>query len=271
VFIYIIVNDVNDKIYIGKTIGSSLSRYLKQKIYDVRKGWNGVSYLYNAMKFHGVEHFSIHPLISSLTTNEDLCFWERVLIAQYDSQNPDVGYNICRGGEGFTGPHTEQWKKDQSQLLKAMGHKPTLEATIKSIDVRRETHKQSGIWPGAPFKDMTGTTVNGVEILVRLENTKEGDAVWSCRCRCGEIFTTEGSDLRSGHVRSCGCLKTEQDKMNLKNKQGPLSETRRMAISGTLKKFWTLERREQQALRCKAQRAKQKMVKQNFQTLSQGA
>jgi len=103
-FVYIIVNDVNDKIYIGKTQGPCLSRYLKQKIHDVKKGWNGVSYLYNAMKHYGSEHFHIHPLISTLATNEELCFWERVLIAQYDSQNPDIGYNICRGGEGRSGP-----------------------------------------------------------------------------------------------------------------------------------------------------------------------
>lgn len=114
-FVYIIINDVNDKIYIGKTQGSCLSRYLKQKFYDVKKGWNGVSHLYNAMKYYGIEHFHIYPLISTLTTNEDLGFWERVLIAQYDSQNPDIGYNICRGGEGFTGPHSEESRKKNSQ------------------------------------------------------------------------------------------------------------------------------------------------------------
>jgi len=126
VFVYLIINDVNGKIYIGKTIGSSLSRYLKQKIYDVKKGWNGISYLYNAMKHHGVEHFQIFPLISTLTTNEDLCFYERVLIAQYDSQSPDVGYNICRGGEGFTGHHSENTNKKISEASKRMWKRPEI-------------------------------------------------------------------------------------------------------------------------------------------------
>jgi hypothetical protein len=41
---------------------------------------------------------------------EDLDRWEKRLIALYDTRNPEVGYNICKGGEGFTGRHTEEAK-----------------------------------------------------------------------------------------------------------------------------------------------------------------
>jgi hypothetical protein len=111
-FVYIIVNHVANKIYIGKTITENLQKYLREKLHDARTDqYQGRSHLFRAMKkYQGPEDWSIYPLISTLTTNEDLCFYERVLIAQYDSQNPDVGYNICRGGEGFTGTKSEDSK-----------------------------------------------------------------------------------------------------------------------------------------------------------------
>jgi hypothetical protein len=31
-------------------------------------------------------------------------------------------------------------------------------------------------------------------------------AMWSCRCDCGALTVTRGDGLRSGHVKSCGCL-----------------------------------------------------------------
>ena len=54
------------------------------------------------------------------------------------------------------------------------------------------------------------------------EKTKEkGKAYWNCKCSCGNIFTAEGYNLRSGHTLSCGCLnkkKASIHKENLVNK-----------------------------------------------------
>src|SRR3972149_2809955 len=35
-----------------------------------------------------------------------------------------------------------------------------------------------------------------------------GEAIWVCRCRCGNQFTATGSSIRSGRKKSCGCVKT---------------------------------------------------------------
>jgi len=102
-FVYMIVNLQNDKIYIGKTVTGNLKTYLRGKLNDALGGkYNGRSYLYRAMAKYPSNVWEIFPLISSLKTNEDICFWERVLIAEYDSQNSEVGYNLCKGGEGRT-------------------------------------------------------------------------------------------------------------------------------------------------------------------------
>jgi hypothetical protein len=217
-FVYIIVNQENNKIYIGKTITQNLQSYLRGKINDALGGkYNGRSHLFRAMAKYPSYVWDIHPLISTLKTDEDLCFWERVLIAQYDSQNPDVGYNICNGGQGGRRgvPLSEETKKLMGLAHRANGDRPSAEAHAKSMRIRQENYKQQGIWPGAPLNDMIGKVINGVSILKRLENNKDGDAAWSCRCHCGKTFKAFGSDLRSGHTRSCGCLKISQNSINL--------------------------------------------------------
>ena len=35
---------------------------------------------------------------------------------------------------------------------------------------------------------------------------KQGNAMWKCKCDCGNEIITRGSRLRGGRVKSCGCL-----------------------------------------------------------------
>jgi len=127
-FVYIIINHITDKIYVGKTVTKNLQKYLCEKLHDARTDkYQGRSHLFRAMKkYQGPEGWSIYPLISTLTTNEEICFWERVLIAQYDSQNPDIGYNICRGGEGFTGTHPESTRLKIAENSRLMWQNPEI-------------------------------------------------------------------------------------------------------------------------------------------------
>lgn len=39
---------------------------------------------------------------------------------------------------------------------------------------------------------------------------------WLCRCACGNLVKTRGSNLRSGLSRSCGCLRAEVEKSSAK-------------------------------------------------------
>jgi hypothetical protein len=129
-FVYIIVNNITDKVYIGKTVTRSLQKYLREKLHDARTDqYQGRSHLFAAMKkYTHPEAWVISPLISSLKTNEELCFWERVLIAEYDSQNPEIGYNICRGGEGYSGTKSEDSRKKNSENSLATWQDPVIRA-----------------------------------------------------------------------------------------------------------------------------------------------
>ena len=57
--------------------------------------------------------------------------------------------------------------------------------------------------------DETGQ-VHGLLTVVR-ENgrSKDGQALWLCKCRCGNVKTVRGQDLRNGKIQSCGCFQRE--------------------------------------------------------------
>ena len=60
--------------------------------------------------------------------------------------------------------------------------------------------------PRHNFIDLRGLRFARLEVLYRAPNSSKGDARWLCQCSCGRTTTVEGYNLRSGKVRSCGCL-----------------------------------------------------------------
>lgn len=130
-FIYVIVCNESLKLYVGQHKGNSLQKYLQTKLSDAKHHRGGSSHLFNAMRMHPKAAWSIHSLISDLQTREECDHWEKTLIKALKTQHPDVGYNICRGGEGFTGPHTEEWKQKTSARM--MGHSVSEETRAKLV------------------------------------------------------------------------------------------------------------------------------------------
>lgn len=55
---------------------------------------------------------------------------------------------------------------------------------------------------GRRFIDLTGHRYGQLSVLQR---TAEGS--WLCRCNCGNLRDLRRGELRSGHTRSCGCLR----------------------------------------------------------------
>lgn len=58
--------------------------------------------------------------------------------------------------------------------------------------------------------DLTGQTFDRLTVVERTPNPHgRGDVWWLCRCSCGTVKPVNGQLLRSGVVRSCGCLRRE--------------------------------------------------------------
>ena len=58
------------------------------------------------------------------------------------------------------------------------------------------------------FIDITGDKYNRLTVLERVEGTTP--ATWKCICDCGNITFVRGQNLKSGAVKSCGCLLHEK-------------------------------------------------------------
>lgn len=68
------------------------------------------------------------------------------------------------------------------------------------------------------FKDLTGKKYGRLTVIKRDNDrvARKGKkrTYWLCRCDCGNEISVR-SDMLGKYVRSCGCLKIEQDKINL--------------------------------------------------------
>lgn len=58
----------------------------------------------------------------------------------------------------------------------------------------------------AKVNDLTGQKFNKLTVLYRtFPNTKSGNARWHCQCECGNECDVVGTNLKTGHTKSCGC------------------------------------------------------------------
>jgi group I intron endonuclease len=101
--IYLIKNEINNKIYVGQTI-----RSLRDRIREYEKGFGNV-YLNNAFKKYGWSNFKFE-VIDTAENLEELNEKEISYIKKYNSNNKEFGYNIESGGKNAI-PDTETLEK----------------------------------------------------------------------------------------------------------------------------------------------------------------
>ena len=94
-YIYIITNDINEKVYIGKT-NLTIEKRFQEHYQDSIKRKNENRPLYSAIRKYGIEHFHIKEIETCPTekASEREQFW----IKFYNSY--ENGYNATKGGDG---------------------------------------------------------------------------------------------------------------------------------------------------------------------------
>jgi hypothetical protein len=92
-YIYLITNNVNNKVYVGKT-EESIQKRFQEHCADSKKERNKNRPLYRAMNKYGVENFTISLLEETSQPEIREEFW----IEQKQSYHN--GYNATRGGDG---------------------------------------------------------------------------------------------------------------------------------------------------------------------------
>lgn len=93
-FIYKITNDINNKVYIGKTEKTVEQRF-KQHCRESHFSRANRRPLYAAMNKYGIEHFKVETIEETNSPEEREQFW----IKEYNSYG-STGYNATKGGDG---------------------------------------------------------------------------------------------------------------------------------------------------------------------------
>lgn len=92
-YIYKIINDINQKIYIGKT-EFSIEKRFDEHIHDAFRRKNEKRPLYAAMQKYGIEHFHIELIEETDNPEEREKYWIETL------GSFKYGYNATMGGDG---------------------------------------------------------------------------------------------------------------------------------------------------------------------------
>lgn len=94
-YIYKITNDINNKVYIGKT-AYSIEKRFKEHCDDAFRDRNEKRPLYSAMRKYGIEHFKIQKIeeCEDIAAADREAYWIGVYSAY------QTGYNATLGGDG---------------------------------------------------------------------------------------------------------------------------------------------------------------------------
>lgn len=77
--------------------------------------------------------------------------------------------------------------------------------------------------------NLIGQRFNRLTVIKYVGKNKSGNSLWLCKCDCGKETIVVGSNLKNGHIRSCGCLAIEK------------TIQRNKANAGLNKNCWTRE------------------------------
>ena len=153
--IYLITNNLNKKVYIGKTIRSLQSRW-SEHLRDMHNPQRD-NKLYRAMNKYGSDNFTIEILEENIP-NENLSEKEQYYIKLYNSYYD--GYNSTFGGEGESCVDIDLLKeqyllgKTFSEIAENTGH------TRKTVSIRL---RQEGY--ESPCKNSSGNLNKGKAIM----------------------------------------------------------------------------------------------------------
>lgn len=101
-WLYLIQNTINQKIYIGQTTYRDARRRLRGHKNDLLRNQHGNQHLQNSFNLYGVDVFTFQPLFQ-VNNKAELDWWECMLIKLFNSDNNNYGYNKQSGGSvGFT-------------------------------------------------------------------------------------------------------------------------------------------------------------------------
>lgn len=212
--IYIIINLVNNKVYVGQSIHVSLRLTQHKKALINNKHHN--YHLQNAFNKYALANFAFIPL---LFCQEDLLdTLEKVYITDYESLDPLFGYNKNSGGNLNKRPSQETLKK---QSLSHMGQKasPKQKQIISALfkgKPKSEKHKENMRKPKSEEHKETMRKPKSASHKLNMSRARSGEGAamakltWDIVDRIRknfDIFKVTQKDLASWYGVSRGTIR----------------------------------------------------------------
>lgn len=89
------------------------------------------------------------------------------------------------------------------------------------------------------IKDISGQKFGNLTAIRNTGNKHHSSYIWECVCDCGMTKEVSGNYLRTGQVKSCGCLQWQGNPVDLENKVfGRLTAVERLEQSPNAGYFW---------------------------------
>lgn len=169
--IYVHINKINGKMYIGQTCQKP------EKRWNYGNGYKNCIAFTNAIKKYGWDSFKHIVLIENLT-NEEANIFEEYLIKKYNTTNCRFGYNIKFGGSNSCLPETVKAKIKAHASKHCLG-KPKSDEIKNKISKKQtgkkysdETNKKKGK-PGKEnyfYGKLLGDSINAKPVLQVKDN-----------------------------------------------------------------------------------------------------
>lgn len=133
--IYKIINDINDKVYVGQTIRTLSERFQKHCNYSDDKG--NTMAIKKAIHKYGRSHFSIILIEELKDCNQEILNEREICwIAYYNAYNN--GYNLTKGGQ-FCGHAQKLSIEEESKLVKLYKEGCSAAELSKMFNINRTT------------------------------------------------------------------------------------------------------------------------------------
>ena len=213
--VYMHINKINNKRYIGITSMSVSKRWGKDgKGYSYRQ-----PLFYRAITKYGWDNFE-HLILYDNLSKEEACEKEIELIALYNTQDPQFGYNIQRGGElGNVGVKFSEESRRKIGLAKkgkklseehkrkisegCKGHKP---AKFSEEFIQKQRERNTGKVMSEEVRQKISRTLTGITRSPEtLKKRKENNPL-CVRVYCPELDTT--FDTISDAAKSTGAKRS---------------------------------------------------------------
>jgi group I intron endonuclease len=224
--VYLVINEINGKSYIGQTVRGLQQRWRDHLSTALRR----TSHFAAAIRKYGESAFSI-GVVGRATTKEKLDEIERNQIAALESNNPYFGYNLTLGGSGSAG-----YKKSPEAIEKTAawhrGRKRSMEQRMRLSNSQKGIPKK---FTDDTLKALSNRLTDYNKDRVLTEETRQKMSIAHKGIKMSKETRRKISLANKGKKKP----KDFMAALNAKKKGVPLSQEHR----AKLKEAWRLRKR----------------------------